>query len=376
MYLENINQPSDVKKLSMDQLNILAQEIRTVLMKRMSIKGGHFGPNFGVVEATIALHYVFHSPVDKIVFDVSHQSYCHKILTGRKDAYLIPERYDEVSGYSCPEESEHDFFNVGHTSTSVSLACGLAKARDLVNGDGNVIAFIGDGALSGGEAFEGLDFAHELNSNLIVVVNDNGMSIAENHGGLYQNLKNLRDTDGTYDCNYFKTLGFDYHFVKNGHNIAQLIDVFMKVKDTKYPTVVHICTTKGKGYCLAEKNKEDWHFRPPFYPENGNTRRVMAGENYDDIACEFLLHKMKQDPKVVAVVAAVPATIGFTREKRELAGKQFVDVGIAEEHAIAMVAGIAKGGCKPVLPLILAFIRGHTIRCHKNCVLTVVLQLC
>ena len=295
-----------------------------------------------MVEATIALHYVFNSPIDKIIFDVSHQSYSHKLLTGRKDAYLNVERFNEVSGYTNPEESEHDFFNVGHTSTSVSLACGLAKARDVQGKNENIIAVIGDGALSGGEALEGLNFAWELNCNLIIVVNDNGMSIAENHGGLYQNLKLLRESNGDAACNFFKALGFDYRYVADGHNIRDLITVFSSVKDINHPVVVHINTIKGKGYSLAEENKEDWHWRPPFYVESGNTRRILTGENYDTIVCDYLLEKMKADPKVVAIVAAVPATIGFTEEKRKDAGEQFVDVGICEEHEVAMAEGIAR----------------------------------
>ena len=256
MYLDRINSPDDLKKMNIEQFPALAQEMRKVLAEKMSVKGGHFGPNFGMVEATIALHYVFDSPTDKIVFDVSHQSYSHKMLTGRKDAYLDPDKYDEVSGYTCPEESKHDLFNVGHTSTSISLACGLAKARDLVGGTENVVAVIGDGSLSGGEAYEGLDFAAELGTNLIVIVNDNGMSIAENHGGLYKNLKNLRETEGKFECNYFKALGFDYRFVKDGHDINALIAAFQEVKGCPHPIVVHICTVKGKASNSQKRKKK------------------------------------------------------------------------------------------------------------------------
>lgn len=247
MYIENINGPEDVKKLTIDQLPTLAEEIRHALLLRASRHMGHFGPNFGMVEATIALHYVFDSPKDKIVYDVSHQSYPHKMLTGRKDAFLYEEHYDDVSGYSNPHESEHDFFTVGHTSTSISLACGLAKGRDLKGEKGNVIAVIGDGSLSGGEALEGLDFASELQSNLIILVNDNDMSIAENHGGLYANLKLLRETNGTADCNLFKAMNLGYVYVNEGNNVSALIEAFQKVKDTTKPVVVHINTLKGKG---------------------------------------------------------------------------------------------------------------------------------
>ena len=269
MYLEKINSPSDIKSYSLDEMKELAKEMRTALLKKLSIHGGHCGPNFGMVEATIALHYVFNSPVDKFVFDVSHQTYPHKMLTGRAYGFLDESRYDDITGYSSPEESEHDFFTVGHTSTSVSLACGLAKARDLKGEKSNVVAIIGDGSLSGGEALEGLDVAAELGSNFIIVVNDNDMSIAENHGGMYQNLKLLRDTDGKAECNIFKSMNLDYVFVKDGNDLESLINAFERVKDTDKPVVVHIVTQKGKGFALAEKNKETWHWCMPFDIETG-----------------------------------------------------------------------------------------------------------
>ncbi len=357
MYIENINGPEDVKKLSIEQMQVLAQEMRTALLKRASIHGGHFGPNFGMVEATIALHYVFESPKDKIVFDVSHQTYPHKMLTGRKDAYLYEEKYDDVSGYSNPEESEHDHFTIGHTSTSVSLACGLAKARDLKGEDGNVIAVIGDGSLSGGEALEGLDYAAELDGNLIIVVNDNDMSIAENHGGLYQNLKLLRDTKGQAECNLFKAMGLDYVYVDEGNDIKALIDAFTSVKDSGKAVVVHIKTLKGKGYALAEENKENWHWCMPFHVENGEPLMTTDGEDYSGITAEYLLAKMKEDRSVVAITSATPAVMGFVKDKRDEAGKQFIDVGIAEETAVALASGIAKNGGKPVYGVYSSFVQ-------------------
>ena len=357
MYIENINGPEDVKKLSVDQMHVLAQEMRDALLKRASIHGGHFGPNFGMVEATIAMHYVFESPKDKIVYDVSHQSYPHKMLTGRKDAYLYEEKYDDVSGYSNPAESEHDHFIIGHTSTSVSLACGLAKARDLNGKDGKVIAVIGDGSLSGGEALEGLDYAAELGGNLIIVVNDNDMSIAENHGGLYQNLKLLRETKGQAECNLFKAMGLDYVYVDEGNDVKTLIDAFTSVKDSKKAVVVHIKTLKGKGYALAEENKENWHWCMPFHIENGEPLMTMEGEDYSDVTAEYLLAKMKEDRSVVAITAATPAVMGFGKDKREEAGKQFVDVGIAEETAVAFASGIAQNGGKPVYGVYSSFVQ-------------------
>lgn len=357
MYIEKINGPEDVKKLSGEELKGLAQEMRDALLKRASIHGGHFGPNFGMVEATIALHYVFESPKDKIVYDVSHQTYPHKMLTGRKDAYLYEEHYDDVTGYSSPQESEHDHFTVGHTSTSVSLACGLAKGRDLNGGGGNVIAVIGDGSLSGGEALEGLDFAAELESNLIIVVNDNDMSIAENHGGLYSNLKLLRETKGEAECNLFRAMGLDYVYVDEGNNIDVLIKAFQSVKDSTKPVVVHIKTQKGKGYAPAEKDKESWHYNAPFNIETGEPLGVPQGEDYSDITAKFLLEKMKKDPSVVAITSATPTVLGFTKDKREEAGKQFVDVGIAEETAVALASGIAANGGKPVWGVYSTFVQ-------------------
>lgn len=357
MYLENINGPSDVKKLTIEEMNKLAAEMRDALLKRASIHGGHFGPNFGMVEATIALHYVFESPKDKMVYDVSHQTYPHKMLTGRKDAYLYEEHYDDVSGYSNPHESEHDFFNVGHTSTSVSLACGLAKARDLKGEKGNVIAVIGDGSLSGGEALEGLDFASELKSNLIIVVNDNDMSIAENHGGLYDNLKLLRETDGKAECNFFRAMGLDYVYVGNGNDIGALIDAFRSVKDAGKPVVVHIVTLKGKGYKPAEEDKETWHWHMPFDIKTGKPLMDSDEEDYSSVTAEYLLDKMKKDKSVVAITSATPTVMGFTADKRHEAGSQFVDVGIAEETAVALASGIAAGGGKPVYGVYSSFIQ-------------------
>lgn len=357
MYLEKIQGPEDVKKLNVNEMQELAVEMRKALLTKLSKHGGHFGPNFGMVEATIAMHYVFDSPKDKIVYDVSHQSYPHKMLTGRKDAFLYEEHYDDVSGYSEPDESAHDHFIIGHTSTSVSLACGLAKGRDLCGGKENVIAVIGDGSLSGGEALEGLDYASELKSNLIIVINDNDMSIAENHGGLYQNLKLLRDTDGKAECNLFKAMGLDYVFVKDGNDIQQLIDAFMQVKDSTTPVAVHICTQKGKGYAPAEEHKEQWHYCAPFNIETGESLYPMGGEDYSSVTADYLLKKMKEDPKVVAITSATPTVMGFTEDKRKEAGSQFVDVGIAEETAVALASGIAKNGGKPVYGVYSTFVQ-------------------
>lgn len=357
MYIEKIDSPKDLKKLNVKECEVLASEIRSILLKRISDVGGHLGSNLGVVEATIALHYVFDAPKDKIVFDVSHQCYTHKILTGRKTAFMNPELYKSVSGYTCPNESKYDCFQVGHTSTSISLASGLAKARDLVGGTENVIALIGDGSLSGGEALEGLDFAaSELNSNFIIVVNDNNMSIAENHGGIYKNLKELRDSDGKSPNNIFKAFGFDYRFVKDGNDIASLIPMFSSVKDIMHPVVVHVSTTKGKGYEYAEVHQEETHWCRPFEIDSGLEKNPFKRtERYDFIIRDHLIEKMKQDKSVTTIIAAVPDSLAFKKSKRKEAGKQFIDVDIAEEHAIAMAAGIAKAGGKPVFVTLSTF---------------------
>lgn len=357
MYLEKINSPADVKKLNSDEMKALAAEMRTALINKLSVHGGHCGPNLGMAEAIIALHYVFDSPKDKLVFDVSHQTYCHKMLTGRKDAFLDPAKYDDVTGYSSQHESEYDHFTLGHTSTSVSLACGLAKGRDLCGGKENVVAVIGDGSLSGGEALEGLDYAYELGTNLIIVVNDNQMSIAENHGGLYTNLKLLRDTEGKAECNMFRAMGLDYVFVKDGNDIDQLIAAFGGVKDSAKPVVVHIVTEKGRGYAPAVKDKESWHWHMPFDIETGEMKAQGGGEDYGDLTAKYMLAKMKKDPKVCMITSGTPAVGGFTKSRREEAGSQFIDVGIAEEHAVALASGIAANGGKPVYGVYSTFIQ-------------------
>ncbi len=348
MILENIKSPSDVKKLDVEQLDTLAKEIRKALIDKLSARGGHAGSNLGMVEATIALHYVFDSPKDKIVFDVSHQSYAHKMLTGRESAFTDPAKYNDVSGYTEPSESVHDWFMVGHTSTSISLALGLAKARDIRGESDNVIAVIGDGSLSGGEAFEGLDNAGEYGTNLIIVFNDNEMSIAENHGGLYRSLAKLRESRGLDGDNYFKALGLDYMYVEKGNDIQDLIRAFKAVKGSTHPVVVHIHTLKGKGYRWAELEKEKFHWIMPFDIPTGELTVHPTGESYSEIIGEYLMRKIHENPDLVVIHSAVPAGIGFGPERRKEAGKQYVDVGIAEEHAVAFASGLARGGARPV----------------------------
>ena len=357
MYIEHISSPADVKRLSTAQLTLMAPEIRTLLTQKLSIHGGHCGPNLGMVEATIALHRVFDSPTDKIVFDVSHQSYVHKMLTGRVGAFLSEAHYDDVSGYTEPSESDHDHFIIGHTSTSVSLAGGLAKGRDLRGERHNVIAVIGDGSLSGGEALEGLDWAAELGTNFIIVVNDNQMSIAENHGGLYDNLLQLRETRGACSNNLFRAMGLDYVYVDEGNDIDRLTEAFQKVKDTDHPVVVHINTLKGKGYAPAEADKERWHWTMPFDVETGELKQTFTDEDYNDLTAAHLLERMAGDKTVCAITAGTPGIWGWTPERRKAAGRQFVDVGIAEEHAVAMASGMAKAGSKPVFGVCSSFLQ-------------------
>lgn len=357
MVLNKINEPKDLKSLSKDELSSLANEIREILIRKVSTTGGHFGPNLGMVEATIAMHYVFNSPIDKIVYDVSHQSYTHKILTGRKNAFINPDEYKTVTGYTEPSESEHDFFIVGHTSTSVSLACGLAKARDIKGGKENIIAVIGDGSLSGGEAYEGLNNAAASRKNIIILVNDNDMSIAENYGGLYKNLELLRESNGKAENNFFKALGFEYHYIDNGNDIESLIDTFSKVKDIDHPVVIHMHTIKGKGYKDAEENKEAFHWVSPFNLETKEpVNKPSFGESYRSITEEFLMKKASEDSKVVAITAGTPSSVCLGKFRKEFK-EQFIDVGIAEEHAVALASGIASQGGKPIVGFLSSFIQ-------------------
>lgn len=358
MILDNINSPADVKKLTISEMETLADEIREALFNRLTKVGGHFGPNFGFVEASIAMHYVFDSPKDKFVFDVSHQSYPHKILTGRKAGYIDDTRFAEDSGYSNPEESEHDFFNIGHTSTSIALALGLAKGRDILGRKENIVAVIGDGSLSGGEAMEALNVAgSELGSNFIIIVNDNEQAIAETHGGIYQNLKELRESNGKTQNNWFRAFGLDYIYEENGNNIAALIKAFQQVKDTTKPVVVHIHTIKGKGYALAEQNREAWHWTVPFDRATGKpTVDFGGGESYLEITQKYILDKVKKDKDVIVVTPAMPMAVGLGIEERKQLGRQYIDTGIAEEAAVAIASGIATNGAKPLVVTNMTFL--------------------
>lgn len=353
--LDKIESPADVKTLSKAQMESLAKDIRKGIINHSNTVGGHLGSDLGIVEATIALHYVFNSPEDKIIFDVSHQTYPHKMLTGRKEGFTDPINHKEISGYSNPAESEHDFFVLGHTSTSLSLASGMAKARDLKGENYNIVALIGDGSLSGGEALEGLNNAAVLNSNFIIVLNDNEMSIAPPNGGLYKHLKELRKTNGKSNNNIFKSLGYEYYYVENGNNITKLIEQFNAVKDSKKPVVVHIHTLKGKGYIPAERNKEKYHWILP--NSLGKEKSRYMPDNYGSLTADYLIDAKKKDSTIVAVTPATPGATGFTKHFRNKMGANYVDVDIAEQHAVGFVSGLAKNGGKPVLAVMSSFIQ-------------------
>lgn len=368
MYIEKIHSPADLKGMDIATLNIVADEVRQAVLNRVSKHGGHIGPNLGFVEATVALHYVFNAPEDKFVFDVSHQCYPHKVLTGRAAGFLgNVDDMNAISGYSSPAECpEYDNFEVGHTSTSISLATGLQKARDVKGTKENIIAIIGDGSLSGGEAFEGLDEASELGTGIIIIVNDNEMSIAENHGGIYKNLRALRESCGECEHNWFKAWGFEYKYLEEGNDIERLIEVFRSVKDTNRPTVVHIHTEKGHGYAPAVKNKEAWHWGMPFNLDDGSrpvrnadgtVPEVKPCETYPELFSDWMLSEMKHDKTLIAVTAGTPTAAGFTADKRKEAGSQHLDMGIAEEQAVAMISGMAKGGLRPVWSVYSTFIQ-------------------
>lgn len=355
--LSKIKSPADIKGMSMDELTELSKELRKTLLQKLAVHGGHVGPNLGFLEATVALHYVFDAPKDKLVFDVSHQTYVHKMLTGRMEAFTDPAHYDDVSGFTNPKESDYDLFTIGHTSTAVSLAGGLAKARDLAGGKERVVAVVGDGSLSGGEAFEGLDFGATLGSNFIVVVNDNDMSIAENHGGLYADLRLLRNTNGEGEPNYFRTLGYAYRYVKYGNDIRSLVKAFEEVKDYPYPVVVHVNTQKGMGYKYAEAERETFHFSAPFDIPSGQLINVSEAPNWADIFYDTMKQQMAENPKTAVITAGTPGVIGFYPERRREAGRQFIDVGIAEQEGVALASGMAKGGARPVFGVMSSFIQ-------------------
>lgn len=348
--LNEVNEPSDIKDMSLDELKQLATEMRQLVLERDAKIGGHVGPNFGVMEITIAFHYVFDSPHDKVIWDVSHQSYAHKMLTGRKLGFLDPDHYEDITGFTSPEESAHDFFEIGHTSTSIALAVGMAQARDLMKpqSHNNVMAVIGDGSLSGGLAFEGLNNAAKLNSNLIILVNDNQMSIDENQGGLYKGLKELRDTNGESPNNIFKFMGLDYKYVADGNDLQTMIDTFKEIKDIDHPIVLHVNTLKGKGYEPAVEEKMKYHWRTPFDLKTGEDKVKVNGESYSDAVLAELDKQIAADKPVVAINAGIPGAFNLGKFKVKHPDRYY-DVGIAEQDSITTAVAMAQAGARPVV---------------------------
>lgn len=347
--LNNINGPKDLKKLNLDQMNQLAKEIRTLILEKDAAEGGHLGPNLGIVEATIAYHYVFNAPKDKIVWDVSHQTYPHKMLTGRALAWLDPDHYQDVTPYSNPDESPYDYYAVGHTSTSISLATGMAKARDLMGKHENIMALIGDGSMTGGVAYEGLNNAAIEKHNLVVVVNDNQMSIDKNVGGLVTALKKLRDSNGETKENPFTAMGFDYRYVADGNNIKDMIYAFKAVKDVDHPILLHINTLKGKGYQPAIDNEEAHHWVMPFDLKTDKpTSPAPEGPTANSVALDEVIKHINSGENIMAINAAIPGVFGLDKIKNEYPD-HYTDVGIAEQESVGFAAGAAKEGAIPVL---------------------------
>lgn len=346
--LNKINGPKDLKKLSFEELSKLPDEMRQLVLEKDAAIGGHVGPNLGIMEVTTAFHYVFDAPKDKIVFDVSHQSYGHKMLTGRKNAFLDPDCYNDVTGYTNPDESEYDCFTVGHTSTSVSLATGLAQGRDLLSGKENIVAIIGDGSLSGGLAFEGFNNASVLDSNLIIVINDNQMSIDENKGGFYRTLKELRETNGQSSNNIFKAMGFEYRYLDEGNDLKSVIELFESVKDVDHPVVLHVNTLKGKGYEPAEKHKMEFHWHTPWNLATGESATVDAPKGYADVVLDVLEEELADNVPLMAINAAIPGVFRLKSFEAKHPAN-YLDVGIAEQHSLTVAAGMAKAGARPVV---------------------------
>ena len=358
MELSDIKSPKDIKKLSVPELEDLARQMRDAVLYKTSLVGGHVGPNLGDVEIMTAMHYVFDAPKDKIVIDVSHQDFPHKMLTGSAYGFLNQEDFDKIGEYTDPKESpEYDVFYAGHTSPALSLSTGLAKARMLNGDDYRIIAFVGDGALSGGEAFEGLDAGATIDGNFILIFNDNQMAIAPDYGGMYKHLQDLRETNGTSPNNIFKAFGWDYVYVADGNDMKTCIEALEKVKDSKRPVVVHVNTQKGEGYKPAEENREAWHWQMPYVVETGLPRQSSDAPDYASVTADFLLKKCEEIPNLLILSSATPGTFDFGPEAREKAGKHYMDVAIAEQTGVSVMAGAARGGAKVVYPIVASFMQ-------------------
>jgi 1-deoxy-D-xylulose-5-phosphate synthase len=399
MLLEKINSPDDLRKLDVSELPQLAQELRDFIINTVSKTGGHLASSLGVVELTIALHYVLNSPKDKIIWDVGHQAYPHKILTGRRDKFYTLRQYKGISGFPRREESVHDAFNTGHSSTSISAALGLAKARDLKKEKFNVVAVIGDGALTGGMAFEAINQLGYLGTKLIIILNDNRMSISMNVGALSEYTHRIEKTktyqDVKKDINLllekaadlkpelehlkehlkmvgtpglvFEKLGINYIGPVDGHDIPSLIDSINKAVQANGPVMVHVKTTKGKGYAHAEKNATEFHGVSSFNIGNGEKLKKNTCKTYTDVFSSTLIRLAKTNPNIIAITAAMPDGTGLSNFSKHFP-ERFFDVGIAEQHAVTFASGLAIQGFKPVVAIYSTFLqRAYDQLVHDVC---------
>lgn len=363
--LKNINSYEDFKRLDISKLPFLCKEINKVIINKCSETGGHLASNLGVNELIVALDYVFNLNEDKLIFDVSHQTYTHKIITGRKEKFLDTKTYGNSASFSNYKESKYDLFTLGHTSSSISLGYGMAKARDLKKEKYNIISLIGDGSLSGGEAFEGLNNASTLKSNFIIVINDNDMSIADDVGYLYKNLYDLKLNKGESKHNIFKDFGYEYKYIEEGNDVLKLVEEFNKIKDINKPIVVHVHTLKGNGYNYAIENKEQWHYRAPFNIIDGKLKKEM-GNTYEIINHNYFSNLLDKRKDVILVTAGTPKNFGFSKNDRDKYKDNFVDVGIAEQSAISLSLGISKNGIKPIVNISSNFLqRGFDQIAHE-----------
>lgn len=392
MILEKVNKENDIKQLDHDELLLLAEEIREFLINKISVSGGHLASNLGVIELTMALHLAFNLPEDKIIWDVGHQSYTHKILTGRKEGFDTLRKYGGMSGFPKRNESECDCFDTGHSSTSVSAGLGYVQASQLLNRDDYVISVIGDGALTGGMAYEALNNAARLERNFIIILNDNNMSISENVGGMSQYLNNIRTAEAYTDLKtgvadtlakipvygekmvgkirqtknglkqlvipgmMFENMGITYLGPVDGHNIDRLVKTFNEAKKLNNSVIIHVKTHKGRGYVPAERHPARFHGAEPFDIETGLPLQSRAKANYSDIFSTVMRKLGDRDPKVVAITAAMPDGTGLKRFKNMFPDR-FFDVGIAEEHAVTFAAGLSAGGLKPVVAVYSSFLQ-------------------
>ncbi len=387
--LDQIQEPNDIKKLPQNELDDLAEEIRRFLVRNVSMTGGHLASNLGVVELTMALHLALDLPKDKIVWDVGHQSYTHKILTGRKYGFMKLRQYGGISGFPKRSESDCDVYDSGHSSTSVSAALGMARARDLLGGKETIVAVIGDGALTGGVAYEALNDASQMKSNLIIILNDNNMSISPNVGGLSSYLSEIRTSDGYIQLRdkihnslsdavpgvvkgisrakqslkslmvpgmFFEEMGITYLGPVDGHNIKSIVKSIEVAKRVNKAVLIHVCTKKGKGYLPAERKPSQFHGTPPFIVKTGKPANSQKAASYTDVFSTEVLKIAENDPAMVAITAAMEDGVGLHSFHIRYPNR-FFDVGIAEQHAVSFAAGLAAGGLKPIFAVYSTFLQ-------------------